>query len=175
MRGLELTWQQQLTFLPGFLNGLGVYTNYTVTRSEAERSDRADEIRLPGQAETVSETELSDRADKIRQIRLPGQAETVTNAAIGYQKHGLSGRLALNYHSEALRTVGEDALRDLWVDERLQLDLSLNYRVQPTIRLFAEFANLTDEPFRVYVGRRDLPVLQEFYSWWWSVGIKLDM
>ena len=151
LRGLELTWQQQLTFLPGVLNGLGVYTNYTVTRSEAELSDRADEIRLPG------------------------QAETVTNAAIGYQKHGLSGRLALNYHSEALRTVGEDALRDLWVDERLQLDLSLNYRVQPTIRLFAEFANLTDEPFRVYVGRRDLPVLQEFYSWWWNVGIKLDM
>ena len=151
LRGLELTWQQQLTFLPGFLNGFGVYTNYTVTRSEAELSDRADDIRLPG------------------------QAETVTNAAIGYQKHGLSGRLAFNHHSEALREVGEDAQRDRWVDDRLQLDLSLNYRVQPAIRLFAEFANLTDEPFRVYVGQQDLPILQEFYSWWWNVGIKLDM
>ncbi|MCH8012971.1 MAG: TonB-dependent receptor [Candidatus Marinimicrobia bacterium] len=29
LSGFEFSWQQQLTFLPGALNGLGIYLNYT--------------------------------------------------------------------------------------------------------------------------------------------------
>ncbi|NJO01826.1 MAG: TonB-dependent receptor [Bacteroidia bacterium] len=43
--GLELAYQQNLTFLPGFLSGLGAYFNYTYTRSEARIQNR--EITAP--------------------------------------------------------------------------------------------------------------------------------
>ena len=151
LTGMELTWQQQFTFLPGWLNGFGVYANYTLTDSEADLRGRTGSIRLPG------------------------QAETVTNAALSYQKHGLSARLALNRHDEALQSIGESEFRDVWVDGRHQVDLSVDYRVRPEFRLFAEFANLTDQPFRAYLGRSDFPLLQEFYSWWWNVGLVVEL
>jgi outer membrane receptor protein involved in Fe transport len=77
--------------------------------------------------------------------------------------------------SPGRQSIGANEFRDVWVDGRHQLDLSLNYRMRPKVRLFAEFANLTDQPFRAYLGRSDFPVLQEFYSWWWNVGLVVEL
>src|SRR5262249_23294689 len=41
--GLEASWQQHLTFLPGALKGLGVLANYTYTRSKAKVPGRDDD------------------------------------------------------------------------------------------------------------------------------------
>ena len=51
--GAEVSWQQNLTFLPGFLSNFGIYANYTWSRSAFNVDYRDDEVRLPGQSPHV--------------------------------------------------------------------------------------------------------------------------
>ncbi|MCD8538836.1 MAG: TonB-dependent receptor, partial [Leadbetterella sp.] len=56
--GFEFAYQQNLTFLPGALSGLGAYFNYTYTYSKASIQSRLEDagteiIPLPGQAKHV--------------------------------------------------------------------------------------------------------------------------
>ena len=151
LRGFEVNWQQQLTFLPGFLDGLGVYANYTYTASET---------RVPGRAATIT---------------LPGQATHMGNLAISYEKHGFSGRIAANLHGAYLNLVGEDADDDVYYDRHVQIDVSASQRVRPNLRVFVEMINLTNTPVRYYQGASSRPIKQEYYSWWSRLGLKVDL
>lgn len=142
--GFELAWQNQLE------SGIGIYFNYTHTDSQIELAGRDD------------------------QPRLPGQAEGVGNFALSYEKNGFSGRLSFNYHGEYLSEVGEEAAEDLYVEERLQIDFAASFQVSNRWRLFLELVNLSDEPFKVYQGTPDRPVQVEEYSYWATLGLKLD-
>ena len=152
--GLEMNWMYQLAFLPGALNGLGIYANYTYTDSE---------VSLP-----------IDVGEK-RDATLPGQAENIANFALSYEKYGFNGRLSLNYHGKYIDEVGEVAAEDVFYDNHTQLDLSLSQQVYPGVRLFAEFINLTDEPLRYYVGTDSRPKQQEYYSFWTYFGVKFSL
>jgi TonB-dependent receptor len=144
LSGLELAWQNQ------FASGFGIYFNYTFTDSEVE---------------------LLEREDK---PRLPGQAESVGNFALAYEKSGFSARLSFNYHGEYLIEVGEEEGEDLFVKERLQIDLAASWQVARRWRLFLELVNIGDEPYEVYEGTPDQPIQVEQYSWWATLGMKLD-
>lgn len=153
--GFELAYQQNLKFLPGFLKGLSVYTNYTFTRSSANIQSRGD----------------SGSQEK---IRLPGQAKHVGNFALGYELGRFNVRLAANFNGEYVSEIGEDAADDLFVKDRVQLDATATVTVTPKLRVFAEFLNLTNQPFEVYQGSESRYIQREFYSWWTRVGLKFD-
>jgi len=74
VRGAEVALQNRLSFLPGVLNGIGVYANYTFTSSSAQ---------LPGHDGKSG---------------LPGQSKHAGNVAASYEKAGFSGRVAVNFH-----------------------------------------------------------------------------
>jgi len=145
--GFEVNWQQQLTFLPGVLSGLGIYTNYTYTKSKADLPDRTN-------------------------IDLPGQAGNVGNFAISFEKFGFTGRLSLNYHGSYVDEVGKDEDHDIYYDDHMQLDFSASQRITGGLRFYLEAINLTNEPLRYYMGTEDRPVQREFYSWWMHAGFK---
>ena len=148
--GIEATWQQQLTSLPGWLSGFGLYANYTYAHSEAEVVGRSDKPTLPGQAKHMA------------------------NVAVSYEKKGFSGRLALNVHGAYIAGVSDKPSDDLYYAKHSQLDLSLSQEVRPNLRVFVEMINLTDEPLRFYQGSSDHIIQQEFYSWWGHMGVKMD-
>lgn len=142
--GLELAWQNQLA------SGFGFYFNYTWTDSEIELLERGDSPRLPGQAESVG------------------------NFALAYEKSGFSARLSFNYNGEFLSEIGEEAGEDLFVEERLQIDFAASWQVAARWRLFLELVNLGDEPYKVFQGTPDRPIQVEEYSYWATLGMKLD-
>jgi len=148
--GFEVAYQQNLTFLPGALKGLSVYSNYTFTKSDATIEGRGE-------------------------IRLPGQAKHVGNFALGYEIKRLNIRLAANFNGEYIQEVGEEADEDLFVRDRLQLDATATYTINPRFRVFAEFLNITNQPFEVFQGTENQFIQREFYSWWSRVGVKFDM
>lgn len=154
--GLEATWEQQFTFLPSVLSGLGIGANYTFTWSDAE-----------------IEAEVGEG---VRSVQLPGQAAHTLNASISYQKYGFTGRLSLNYHSEFLDEVGGDEDEDRYYDDHVQVDLSLSQKLlkKQDLVLFAEFLNLTNEPLRYYqvVDDEEYTQQQEYYRWWAHFGLK---
>jgi TonB-dependent receptor len=152
--GMEFAYQQNLTFLPGALAGLGVYANYTFTTSSAELDGRS-EI---GSKETID---------------LPGQSTHVGNFSLGYTIKGFNTRISANYHGAYLDELGEEAEEDRYIKSRLQVDWTANYRVNNRFNVFAEFLNITNAPFEAYQGDKETVVQREFYSWWSRFGIKM--
>jgi TonB-dependent receptor len=152
--GIELSLQQQLTFLPGFLDGLGIFANYTFTTSNA--------IIPIGNNQT-------------RTIPLPGQSANVGNIALSYEKYGLMVRVAGNFNGQFLDEVGETVDFDRYQDNSFRLDVSANYRILPELQVFAEIINLTNQPLRFYRGMPNRPDQREFYSWWGNLGIRIDL
>ncbi|MDR8394224.1 TonB-dependent receptor [Aliifodinibius sp. S!AR15-10] len=152
--GFELNLQQQLTFLPGFASGFGVYANYTYSWSEANL------ITEEGAARTVS---------------LPGQAENTGNLALSYEKYGFSGRVSLSYAGAFIDELRTSADNDRIYDEHVQLDVSASQQVTPGVNVFLELINLTNEPLRYYNGVSSRPEQQEYYSWWGNLGVKFNL
>jgi TonB-dependent receptor len=154
--GVELAVQQQLRMLPSPFDGLGVWANYTSTKSEAT---------LPGG----------------REARLQGQSPHVFNTALSYERGPFSGQLSLNFHDDYVTEYGGDSgdpderLDDLIVDDHLQLDFSSSLRVTQTTSAFLEVLNLTNEPFRVYQGIEQRPVQREFYRVWGRFGFRFNL
>jgi TonB-dependent receptor len=151
--GVEVAYQNPLRFLPSPLDGFGVYFNWTFANSSAKLFERED-----------------------LENRLPGQAESLGNFAVSYEKYGFSGRLSFNYHSDYLDQVdlgGPEG--DEFIDKHFQMDLYLSQRIARNWRLYAEFINLNNEPWRVYIGERNRPIQEEYYSWWATFGLKWDL
>ena len=88
--GFEIAYQQNLKFLPGFLKGLSIYTNYTFASSSAKIQSRED-------------------SNGEEEIRLPGQARHVGNFALGYDVGRFNFRVAANFNGEYLSEIGDDA------------------------------------------------------------------
>jgi len=148
--GVELAFQNQLSFLPGPLDGLGVYANYTYTDSSAT---------LPGRQGDA---------------RLPGQSAHVGNFSVWYEKAGFSAKSSWNFHGRYIDSVGETAVDDVYYDNHTQWDVNLSQRITRNVRLFADVLNLTNAPLRYYVGVTSRPIQEEYYRWWTNFGVKVN-
>ncbi len=146
--GFEFGYQQALTQLPAPFDGLILGANYTFTDTDAQ---------IDG-----------------RDIPLPAASRHTANLSLGYEKGALSLRLAAAFRDEYLDELGGDALEDRYVKSHLQWDLSAKYRLNPNLQLFAEFVNLTDEPYTAFQRGpgRDRLLQYEEYSWTGIVGVK---
>jgi len=129
--GLELKYVQQFGFLPPPWDGFLVSANYTYIDSEADVPFR-------------------DEA-----IRLPTQAENVANFSIGYEKYGISARLAALYRDEYLDEINdpEDPAQDRYADENLRWDCRAQYRVNGNFTVLFNIINITEEPDYYYIGQ----------------------
>jgi TonB-dependent receptor len=149
--GYEINWQQQLTFLPGVLNGLGVSANFAHTKSTA------------------------DVGGRLERSTLPGQAENVANFAVSYEKYGFSGRFSISYNGSFIEEVGEDADHDRIYKNHMQMDFSASQQVFRGLEVYLEVINLNKEPMIYYMGQESRPLQQEYYSWWMHAGVKFEL
>ncbi len=148
--GIEFALQHQMKFLPAPFDGLGFYGNYTYTTSDATLPDG-------------------------REAKFAGQPDNVFNVALSYEKGGFSGQISLNYHDKYVLEYGEESASDLFVNTHLQLDVTASYRVTQNINIFGELVNLTNEPYRTYLGVKDRPFQLEYYKSWGRIGIRYSM
>jgi TonB-dependent receptor len=148
--GFEFALQRQLRCLPAPLDGLGVYANYTYTTSDATLPDG-------------------------REVKFAGQPDNVFNFAVSYEKGGFSGQVSLNYHDNFVLEYGDDADSDIFVNTHLQLDMSASYKLTQNLKLFGELVNLTNEPYRTYIGTEDRPFQIEYYKQWGRIGFRYSM
>jgi len=71
--GVELTWAQQLDFLPGVLNGLVYTINYTFTKSETSIEEREEKIPLVNQSPLILNAALVCEKNAFSQGQTWGQ------------------------------------------------------------------------------------------------------
>ena len=155
--GVEGTYQQLLTFLPGPLNGLGVFANYSYTTSSAA---------VPGRA--------IDPA-------LARQGPSNWNVDVTYDKRRLSTRLGLTHNDAYIyfynfQDGAELGIRgphgDQYTYAHTQLDLQGTYRVHGGLKFVVSFLNLTDEVFGFYQGSPIYPIQREFYGRTYMFGLR---
>lgn len=132
IKGVELSGQSFLDFLPGILSGFGLQAN--VTYVDAKN-------RLPS-AIVGSNTPL---------VSIPGLSKWAYNAALFYEKGKLSTRLSYNGRSGFVSSYGQSTPTGGFTGEEVQkitrLDFSFNYTPIPEITLTLDATNLLARPF----------------------------
>ncbi len=131
--GIEAQYQQQFTFLPGFLSGFGISINATLTDSN---------LRLPPDPTT----------GLVRTSAFPSQSKYLYGAELFYQKGPFEASVAFHNTGHALIAVGSPAYNDQYNDDLRRLDAKASFQLTKFARIFFEGQNLTDEPTRQYQG-----------------------
>ncbi|RDV26084.1 TonB-dependent receptor [Alteromonas aestuariivivens] len=156
VQGVELAATHTFEYLPGFLSGFGVQTNYTFTDS----------------SQAAGYNELDGSVLPIKDL-----SENSANLILFYDKYGFNFRAAYNYRDESfvsLSSAGPEPILyesftdvtgatdyrqksvsvPVWNDEFATLDLSMSYRFNG-VTVFLQATNVLDEPRRSYVGDVD--------------------
>ncbi|UZT97915.1 TonB-dependent receptor [Chryseobacterium fluminis] len=154
--GFEVALQRQLDFIPGaFWKGLGVYVNYTYTKSKAKGITNEDGI---------------ERTD----VGLPGTAPHMFNGSLSWENKRFSARVSMNYAARYIDELGGNAFEDRYYDNQLFLDANASYKITGQLRIFAEANNLTNQPLRYYQGIENRTAQAEYYRPRFTMGLKFD-
>ena len=139
--GLEVSWQQNLSFLPGILGNFGTYANYSYAYSEAE-------------------------LDRPGNTRLRSQRPHVVNAGLDYNQGGFSGQLSYRWGAPSISSysdlrwvpeiqVQERVYFDSYRDASNELSMTLRYRLTSNFRLWADAVNILNNRSISYSYNRD--------------------
>lgn len=151
LQGLELSYEQQLRFLPSPFDGLGFYGNYTITDSDVDVPQR------PAESFTLF-----------------NQSKWLGNVALFYQKYRVSARVAYTFRSGYLTDL-LGAGTDTYFDTDHRLDAQISFKVWRNWTLQLAGNNLENSPERQYHGIR---ARQEFYGLtgrFYSVGVSWEL
>jgi len=135
LSGIELNWQQPLSFLPGFWSNFGFLANYTYVNSDIEYLTST----VPG-APTVSAT-------------LVGLSKNAANFTLYYETDKYSVRGSAAYRDGYLTQVpGSDGNTVQGTNETLNFDMQATVSLSDNLKLSFEGLNLSDEFNDQYVG-----------------------
>jgi len=148
--GVEANLQTQFSFLPAPFDGFGVGVNYTYTDGQATG--------VPGRAGDVP---------------LFLQSHHVFNAQLFYEKGRLAARVAYSRRSPYLDTLGGNAASDQYTDSNGQLDVRGSFEIVKQATIYLEATNLTNAPWRRYVGTKNQLIENETYSYTVKAGLQL--
>jgi TonB-dependent receptor len=181
--GVELGYQQRLSFLPGALGGLGFNGNYTYSNSQAQNVDplRTDNPALLRQ--TPNTWNLGPSYDRKR-ISVHMGFEYNGASIYAYQYENLSyvtdanGNLILGANGKPETTpnpqVGGTAgpVGDNYLYAHLQVDAQTSYRLGKGFEVYAQGLNLTNEVFGFYNGSPQYVVQREYYHPTYGGGLR---
>ncbi|HEV2201749.1 MAG TPA: TonB-dependent receptor [Bryobacteraceae bacterium] len=167
--GVEMAWQQRLSFLPGLLNGIGVAANYSYTTSRVTFPDGFSSTVPGGQG-------------RIDHPSLQRQAPNTWNLGLTYDKRRFSMRFAVSHNDENIYAYGyvhdptnpngdkdpivglRGPLADQYLYAHTQVDVQGSYLMYKGLSLVVAGLNLTNEVFGFYTGSPIYPNQREFYK-----------
>lgn len=136
IEGFEVAYQQFFDTLPGVFSGLGIQLNYTHINEDGSPN--------AGLRDSASDnTAAGDFA--FDDLPLEGLSEKNANAAVLYEKYGISARIAYNWRSEYLLTT-RDVITTLPIYNQAngQLDASLFWDVSENWKIGVQGTNLNN-------------------------------
>jgi TonB-dependent receptor len=157
INGIEIIWQQQLRFLPGTLNGMGVRANYSYTASQAD---------FPA---------TFGRTDHPTLVRT---APNNWNFDVTYDKKGFSARMGLTHNDADIWSYGGSNAKnpsgDTYLYPHTQVDAQVSYWIPRShgLQAVVSMLNLNNEVFGFYNGAERYPIQREYYSRTISTGLR---
>ncbi len=133
-QGWELSYQQQFTFLPGLLKGLGLNANYTLIDARGNF----------GGTTKVSGNEVPDFVPRTGNVSVSWRYGRFTTLVL----YNYTGYYITNYSAASIG-------RNLYRAKRSIVNLGVTYRVRPSLNLSCDISNLFNEPQAFYRGIPD--------------------
>ena len=152
VKGLEINYSQQFTFLPGIWSGLGAYANFTRMSAEGNYGS--------GSAISLQPTP-----------KIAGFNPTTGNVGLSYIRNKITLRAQASYRGRYLTTYNVNASRLSYFKERLRVDIKTAYQLSKRFEFYLDIGNLfPDEGTdRRDTGGRDSNY--EYHSQLWSFGV----
>mgnify|MGYP001559448962 FL=1 len=126
VRGLELAYQQQFTFLPGFWKSFGVFINYTRLQTEGNFGGT-----------TVTRTG-----------QVPGFTPESGNLGISYIRGGMSLRVQFNHKGETLGSFNANPANRTYTMARSVVDIKTVFPIRKNLSFYLDVNNVLDEAER---------------------------
>ena len=152
--GIELSYSQAFTFLPGLFSGLGMTANYAHLSSDID--NEFNRVYLDGNGATpngsscfIEEPEASGRICTNFALPPNGFAEHTLNTVLYYDSYPVNLRLAYRYQTES-SSLGENLTNAIKLDSVQSVDFTAHYSFTKNLRVSASVNNLTDEVRRKY-------------------------
>ncbi len=158
LAGIEMAWQQHLSFLPGLLNGMGVQANYSYVSSRATFPNAS-----------------GQRTDH---PTLQRTAPNNWNFDVTYDKKGLSARMGLTHNDGYIWSYAGAPSKldngDTYLYPHTQVDAQVSYWIPRGhgLQAIVSMLNLNNEVFGFYNGSEQYPIQREYYSRTISVGLR---
>jgi TonB-dependent receptor len=159
--GIELSYQQRLSMLPGVLGGLGMFGNYSWTASRV--------MNIPGRTDSPA---------------LQTQTPNSWNFSPTYDRGPVSTRFGLSFNGENLfqyeyQTASDVShlgptgpTGDVYTLAHFQLDAQTSVRLGRGLTATVYGLNLTDEVFGYYTGSKIFVNQREFYKPTYAAGLR---
>ena len=145
VRGIEASYQQQFSFLPPAFKGLGAFANFTYLEAVGT---------FGGLATTRNLANLAPRSG---------------NAGITYRYRGVDARVLANWTAQ--KYTGTNVV-DIYFEERLMIDVKLQYSINRRYDVFLDINNLTDEPPRTNVTLNGLKFFKTNQGVGFTAGVR---
>ena len=147
VRGLELNYQQSLSFLPGWLGGFGLFGNATrlVTRG------------------TYDGTAI--------RTTIAGFVPLSANAGLSWSRHGTTVRVNYNYTGENTRGYNAIDANMTYNEPRNPVDVSVKFRATRWFDVFVDASNVFNDKNNTFQGRGDRPVDSQIYGVRMAAGV----
>lgn len=161
VKGLEFSYSQELTYLPGVLNGLGVTANLTYVKPSDE-GIFAVSVGNDGGFSKWS-------GNFIVRYKYKNFNMQVTTTYTCPTVRGLSN---VTYTADGTKVVAAAGARKLYAAERYVYGLNMGYRIHKNATLFLNVSNLTNEPQTRYEVRDLITQRDGDYGATYNIGIK---
>jgi TonB-dependent receptor len=176
--GLELSYQQRLSFLPGVLHGLGVSANYSYTNSQANglqnllRTDSPALLRQAPNTWNFSPTYDTKRFS----MRLGMTYNGPMIYAYQYQNLAINSAGALAPTDPTTQPLGaKGPAGDNYLYSHYQIDLQGSYKITHSLQVYAYGLNLNNEVFGFYNGSPQYVVQREYYKPTYAAGLRYTL
>jgi len=130
IRGIEVSYQQQFSFLPGVFKGLGAFANFTYLEA------------------------VGDFGGTVSTSRLGNLSPRSGNGGINFRYRGFDARFLSNWTDQKYKSTVSGI--DVYNEERLMFDVKLQYTINRRYDVFLDVNNITDAPPRTDVSLNGL-------------------
>jgi TonB-dependent receptor len=168
LRGIELSWQTHLWYLPWVFSGIVLDLNVSFMSSN--------QIYPYFQTIKVGGTAINPINELVYQTRsgqLQDQPKATYNAILGWDYKGFSSRFSFRYQQVTLTSLDTQyELRDSYYDNVLLVDITLKQQIIDNLSIFADVTNINSHIDNYYLSyyngnngtSGNLPTSQQTYG-----------
>ncbi len=175
LRGIELEWQSNLTYLPVPFNGLVLNVNYTHVWSETDYPQhRVSNNFIP----TFPFFELVEN-DTVYTNRLLHQANDIANVSLGYDYKGFSARFSFRFQGNVISNIGGRVEENGYTNNVYKFDFVAKQKIPirfADLEVFFNAMNFTNVPYQrysIYPNKGETNTLTRYSGARFQLGIRL--